>query len=273
MASPLIIAEAGLNHDGSVERAFELVEEAKHAGADAVKFQTFVPNLLMRPSDPDFDLLARLAMPFGSFMRIAVHAMDVGIEFMSTPGDLESLKFLVKECGIKRVKIGSDDLLNRPLVQAAYDTGLPVILSTGMATFDDIDEALIGAGTTGAVTLLHCVSLYPCPSDKVNLRAMETMRKRYGWDNIGYSDHTVGTLAPVAAAVLRATVIEKHIRLPNTKPIDDAVSISPSQFAAMVKEIRAVVPMLGDGVKLPCVEEFEALRKLRKGEDGLRGAA
>jgi sialic acid synthase SpsE len=141
-----------------------------------------------------------------------------------------------------------------------------------MATVDDIDEALRGADL---VTLLHCVSLYPCPLDQANLSAITTMREFYNWDGVevGYSDHTVGTLAPVIAAALGSMVIEKHIKLSGTNPVDNAVSVDPPKFAGMVKEIRAVTLALGDGVKHPSSAEFEVSRRLRKGADGLRGAA
>jgi len=271
--NPLIIAEGGISHGGSIERAFDLAEAAQSAGADIVKFQTYQTDKLLHRSDPDYDLLKKLELPFGAFKEISAYCGDLGIEFCSTPGDVECLDFLVRECGVKRIKIGSDDLTNKPFVSAAYATGLPIILSTGMATMEEINKALFGnfLMTNGSykVTLLHCVSLYPCPMELVNLRAMEQMRKAFNL-SIGYSDHTTTVDACVIAAALGASVIEKHMRLPDYDGVDSIISAHPSSFRWMVNKIKDVVSMLGDGRKEPSERERKASALLRKGPDGLR---
>ena len=271
---PLIIAEAGICHSGSVERAFDLVEAAKGAGAHIVKFQTYQTGKLLHRSDQNYDLLKELELPFDAFKRIAAHCDAIGIEFCSTPGDVECLDFLMHECGVKRIKIGSDDLTNMPLVSAAYETWLPVILSTGMATLEDVSRAVFGNSffpkAINEITLLHCVSLYPCPAELVNLRAMGTLRREFPGISIGYSDHTTGTDACVIAAALGASVVEKHICLLGYNGVDANVSAHPLPFRCMVEKIKEVVPMLGDGRKIPSERERQAAAMLRKGPDGLR---
>ena len=268
----IISAECGINHGGSIEHAFDLVEAAKSAGADIAKFQTYIVDRLLRRSDPDYDALAKHALPFAAFQKIKAHCDSVGIEFCSTPGDVDSLWFLVNECGVKRIKIGSDDLMNRELVGAALKTRLPVILSTGMATLGEVANALLPDALNhwnSLITLLHCVSLYPCPLELVNLRAMDTMREAFQRP-VGYSDHTGGIEAPVYAALRGACMVEKHLML-RGDCIDSAVSVMPHQFESMVWEIRDAAVVLGDGVKAPGERERAAIKRLRKGADGLRG--
>ncbi len=260
-----IVVEISGNHGGSLEHALDLVEAAKKAGADVAKFQTFVVDRLLRRSDPDYDVLARHALPYSAFVKIKEHCDAVGIEFCSTPGDVDSLWFLVNDCKVKRIKIGSDDLTNRALVGASYQTDLPVILSTGMADLRDIAAALPPAHD---VTLLHCVSLYPCPLELVNLRAMDTMRAILHRP-VGYSDHTGGIEAPVYAALRGACVVEKHLML-RGDCIDHAVSVMPHQFQSMVWEIEEMAAVLGDGVKAPGERELAMRARLRKGPDGKR---
>jgi N,N'-diacetyllegionaminate synthase len=268
--SVLIIAEAGVNHRGKLDLAFRLCDAAKEAGADIVKFQTYVPEKALAPGSR-YKELADLALSFDDTDAVACYCAKIGIEFCSTPDDLDSLKFLVDECGIKRVKIGSGSLLHRPLVEAAFATGLPVLLSTGMATNADIDDAFSGRGARDDMVLMHCVSLYPCPIEKANLSAMNEIRH---WFNlpIGWSDHTVSvTTVPCAAVVLGATVIEKHLTLePPDQGIDYACSLDPRQFATMVKAIRETELALGDGVKAPSPEEARMMPLLRKNEYGLQ---
>lgn len=258
-----IIAEAGINHGGSVTSAIALAKIAKDAGADVVKFQTYQINRLLHRSDPDWEKLALCQFSRENWHRIARYCYELGIEFMSTPGDVSSLQFLVEELGVKRIKIGSDDMTYWPLVDAAAATGLPLIISTGMASIEDL-IALRNHVDMDKVTLLHCVSLYPCPLDKANLKSMLGLRTFTSkW---GYSDHTdmlVGHTAALTAVALGAQVIEKHFCL-NIECIDWQVSLYPGDFAVLVQEIRKVEQALGDGVYQRSDEEMSVARRVRK---------
>lgn len=267
-----ICAEAGVAHIGSPGLAYKLIDAAKGAGADIVKFQTFDVDKLLRPESPDRWMLNQLCLPRNEFIGLARHAEGIGIEFMSTPGDVDSLKFLVEEVGVKRIKIGSDDLTYKPLVEAAYATRLPVILSTGLATWDEVVSALPSGSEYTDITLLHCVSCYPTRPEDANLTAILTMRERVGDDAIGYSDHTQGINACIAATALGAVMIEKHIMLdPRHRGPDHAVSIDPLAFKYLVASIREVETMLGNGLIEPCEAEKDNIARFRKDKDGLRG--
>lgn len=272
-----IVAELGLNHGGSLDRAFKLVEAAANAGADIAKFQTFIVEAVLRRTDPDYDRIVPLALPFSAFVEIKQCCDAHGIEFCSTPGDVDSLWFLVQECHVKRIKIGSDDLTNRELVRAAYKSGLPVVLSTGMATRAEVNGAVLPAKYDGRdITLLHCVSLYPCPDSLANLRAMDTLRQ-FGRP-VGYSDHCAGIDIAVFAAARGACMIEKHIMLDDhvkigaESPIDLAVSVGPGEFKFMAQLIRLAETAMGDGRKEPGPAEATLRERLRRGADGLRGS-
>jgi N-acetylneuraminate synthase/N,N'-diacetyllegionaminate synthase len=267
--SVLIVAEAGVNHRGKLDLAFQLCDEAKKAGADVVKFQTYVPEKSLARG-PRYDELAHLALSFDATKVIARYCAEIGIEFCSTPDDLDSLKFLVDECSVKRIKIGSGSLLYRPLVEAAFATGLPVLLSTGMATMGDVSRAFEVTRMHADSTLMHCVSLYPCPVDKANLRAIRELRM-FGLP-VGWSDHTTSVITvPCAAVALGATVIEKHLTLePPDQGIDYACSLNSRQFAAMVLAIRDTERALGDGIKAPSSEEAAMIPIIRKDECGLQ---
>lgn len=238
-----IIAEVGVNHNGSVDLAKHLLSVAKACGADAVKFQLFDAEKLGRPE------IKHLELSRDDMMNLYGRCNALGIEFMCTPFDVESLEFLVPL--LKRIKISSGCIGNVPLLEAARDSGLPVILSTGMSNEDDIARAL---DILGAATLLHCTSSYPCPLEDVNLRAMERLRC-FGYP-VGYSDHTDGILVPLAAVAMGATVLEKHLTLSrNMEGPDHFASIEPKRFAKMVFEIRSLEKALGDGVKRPMPSE------------------
>lgn len=262
-----IICEAGISHEGSLDKAKLLVDTVKAIGAKIVKFQTFQPNVLLRPTDPAKPILEKVALTFKEFAELSKHCERTEIEFMSTPGDVDSLKFLVNECGIKRIKIGSDDLTYKPLTDAAYSTGLPVILSTGMATLDEIQRALPDKPVN--LTLLHCVSLYPTPAHLVNLKAMDAL-KALGWP-VGYSDHTDHIAACVAAAARGAVIIEKHFKLAGYKGMDAEVSASPGTLRNLLIAVATIETMLGDGDKTPSPEEKTNRLLFRKGLDGYRG--
>lgn len=262
-----IIAEAGINHGGSLVSAMRLAEDARRAGADVVKFQTYQISKLLHRSDPSWDLLAGCQLPPEGWKKLARHCENLGIEFMSTPGDVDSLKFLVEELGVRRIKIGSDDMTYRPLVEAARDTGLPLIISTGMATREEIRIQLMEwlDWRTTDLTLMYCVSLYPCPFDRVNLRAMSELRRVA--ETVGYSDHTQGTVAAVAAVALGAEVIEKHIMLSGhdvPHAIDVDVSLTRFGFSEMVRDIRATEFLLGNEFLHRSSEELAMAKKVRK---------
>jgi sialic acid synthase SpsE len=267
MTKTFIIAEAGLNHMGYLSQAFALADAAWRVGADAVKFQTLIVDKVLRKSDPDYELIKKINLDFKDTTILKHYCDELGIEFMSTPGDVESLDFL-EDLDVKRIKIGSDDLTNEPLNSKARATQIPLLVSTGMATMDEIENILRWKSNT---TLMHCVSLYPAPLESLNLLAIRTMQSK-GY-NVGYSDHSIGVLAPVIAVAVGATVIEKHFRV-SDDCIDRVVSANTAQFTQMVSSIRSLEWMLGDGVKAPCKEELAIRDKLRKSpKDWLRGPA
>jgi sialic acid synthase SpsE len=271
----VVISECGVNHDGRLDKALFLCDAAKQSGADIVKFQTYLPEKCIRKGK-HYELLGRLALGWGAFQIIAKHCQDIGIEFCSTPDDIDSLKFLVNECGVKRIKIGSGSLLYRPLVDAAFDTGLPTLLSTGMATmtevFQVVQRQLCRSSSLTEIILMHCVSLYPCPDDLANVAAIKTISDRWiGTIPVGYSDHTIGNIAVMAAVALGATVIEKHFTLDERDDgPDHHMSADPVAFDIMVQMIRATEVVLGNGRKDPSPEELAMIPRIRKDADGFQ---
>lgn len=276
-----VIAEAGVNHNGSLARALEMVDAAADAGADAVKFQTFrAERLVTRDApkaayqaeadasgDTQYEMLARLELSAADHDALLARCRERGIEFMSAAFDIESLRFLAA-LGIQRVKVPSGELTNVPYLRAIAQLGLPVLLSTGMATLDEVGAALATLEKAGLgrarVTVLQCTTEYPTPPADVNLRAMLTMRDELGV-RVGYSDHTRGIEIPVAATALGAEVIEKHFTLDRTLPgPDHQASLEPGELAAMVSAVRAVEEALGDGVKRPSLTERENAAVARK---------
>jgi N,N'-diacetyllegionaminate synthase len=275
--SIIICAEAGLNHGGSLDEAKKLAIAAKSAGADIVKYQTYVPFELMRRDDPDYDLLSKLALPLAAFSKLAKFCDDIGIEFMTTVEELTSLKFVVEELGVKRIKLGSGDLTNSRLQFAVRQTKLLKIQSTGMGSFAEIDAAVAALGVED-LTLLHCVSCYPCKMDQANLAAINRIRahfqgKGFFHVKVGYSDHTAMSSVIACAAARGAQMIEAHIMLSNnsTVPVDEAVSYDIGAFRHMVNMVRNVEKMCGSGVVGPNDEEMKNIPKFRKGADGKRG--
>ncbi len=243
----LIIAEAGICHDGSVDKARKLIDAARAADADIVKFQFFSSQILWKD-----DRIKHLELRFDDFVKLHAHCQDVGIEFACTPFGVNEL--LLLQPLLKRVKIASGCITRQPLMRAAVECGLPLILSTGMSTPKEIDYALREAYMPDAkvshITLLHCTSAYPCPISEVNLNAMQNLAMVHGCDEVGYSDHTLGITIPIAAAAMGATVIEKHLTLDRTaEGPDHKASIEPNDFRVMVSAIRTVEEALGDGVK------------------------
>jgi len=262
-----IIAEIGVNHNGKIGLARRLIDEAVAAGANAVKFQTFDPRALEPPSGRR-DMLYKLRLSPQEHRDLKKQADELGLEFISTPFDIKSLAFLVNDVGVETIKIASGNLDNELLLTAAAKSGLNIILSTGMADMASICEGLTLAGPN--TTLLHCTSGYPTPLNEANVQAMAVMGETCGCP-VGLSDHTEGIVAPMVAASLGASVIEKHLTLDKAmKGPDHKASADPATFKAMVKAVRTVEVTLGDGVKrlMPSeVEMFkvaEVRRKWRK---------
>ena len=277
--SVYVIAEAGVNHNGKYELACRLSDAAKKAGADCVKFQTFVSEDIVSrfaqkaeyqkentdKHQSQLDMLKKLELSFGDFRRLSEHCQSIGIQFLSTPFDLSSIAFL-DTLDMPFWKIPSGEVTDLPYLIAMAKTGKPVVMSTGMCTMDEIRDAMdmLRANGTPNITLLHCNTEYPTPFEAVNLRAMLTMTDRFGVD-VGYSDHTMGTEVAVAAVAMGAAVIEKHFTLDRTMAgPDHKASLELDQFAAMVRSIRHIESALGSGSKEPSASEQKNITIVRK---------
>ncbi len=266
-----IIAEAGINHNGDLEQAKQLIRGARHTGADAVKFQTFRTDLLLSGHEKSrewkdfYALFNGLEFHPGQWREIAREAEKEGIIFLSTPFDEESLALLV-DLGMPAIKVASGDITYLSFLRHCAQFNLPMILSTGMSSLEEIKEAVreISAGGCRETALLHCTSLYPTPLSRVNLRAMDTLGIHFQLP-VGLSDHTEGRLTAVAAAARGAHIIEKHFTLSRDLPgPDHRLSLDPDEFALMVLEIRQVEKILGSGEKVPAAEEIEVRQKGRR---------
>lgn len=260
-----IIAEAGVNHNGSLEMAKVLVKTAKECGADIVKFQTMnVDGLVSKYAvmadyqrnnlgyeESQKEMLKKLALKKEDFYILADYCRQTGIQFLSTPFDIDSIHFL--DSLQDMWKIPSGEMTNYPYLAEIGRTGKEIILSTGMSTLVEVKAALnvLNGHGAGDITLLHCTTEYPAPPETVNLRAMVTMGNELHC-KVGYSDHTEGTEIPVAAAAMGACIIEKHFTLDRNMPgPDHKASLEPDELEAMIKAIRKVECSLGDGVKAP----------------------
>jgi N-acetylneuraminate synthase len=312
-----IIAEAGVNHNGDAEMARRLIDVAADAGADAVKFQTFKAGLLATATAPKADyqnvttgvgetqlaMLKRLELPAAWHRGLVDHCRDKGLDFLSTPFDHQSLAFLARDLGLRTLKMASGEITNGPLLLQAGQSGCDIILSTGMSTLQEVEDALAvlafgftdpqgtpnhqafraafasaagRAALSQKVVVLHCTTEYPAPTADTNLAAMATLSNAFGL-RTGLSDHTEGIAVPIAAAALGAHVIEKHFTLDRALPgPDHKASLEPGVLTAMIAGVRAVEAALGDGVKGPRPSEMKnmdiarkslvALRPLRAGE-------
>lgn len=264
-----VIAEAGISYIGKLDAALRMADEAKWAGADAFKIQTFIPHKLFKTPPAGMDSLI-LSQP--DTLRLVRHCEDIKIEFMSTPGELDSLKFLVEECNVKRIKIGSDDLTYRPLVEAAYKTGKPILLSTGMATLKEIEASLPHDGSFNSITLLHCMSMYPTPVEHANLNFIKQL-KFLGYP-VGYSDHTNVAVACYMAMAMGISIIEKHICPNGYAGVDAAVSMIPIEFRIFMANVHEYEKMLGPSLwenwGHPERPDRKNTKIFRKNEDGLR---
>lgn len=286
-----IIAEAGVNHNGSLELAKKLVDSAKDSGADCIKFQTFIAkNIASKNADKaeyqkqqinsdesQLEMLSKLELTFNEFVELNEYCNSKKIEFLSTAFDFESIDFL-KSLNMKKWKIPSGDITNLTYLIKIAKLNKPVILSTGMSTMDDIRKAIhvLRDNGSGEITVLHCTTEYPTPFEDVNLKAMETIYKEFDV-SVGYSDHTRGIEIPIAAAAMGATVIEKHFTLDrNMEGPDHKASLEPAELKAMVSAIRNVEKAIGTGEKKPAESEKKnmviarksiiAKQKINKGE-------
>lgn len=273
-----VIAEAGVNHDGDVETALRLIDAAVDAGADAVKFQTFVADSLVSASAPkaayqvettgsessQLEMLSRLELSADAFRRLRDHCLERGTIFLSTPFEDRSLDLLV-ELGVPALKVGSGEITNLPFLRRIAETGLPVVLSTGMSTLDEVRAACAALGAPDAeLAVLHCVSRYPAPPETINLRAMATLRRELSHP-VGLSDHTIGRDIGVAAVALGAVALEKHLTLDTSRAgPDHRASLDPPQLAEYVRAVRDVEAAMGDGTKRPAPGEAEVAAVARK---------
>lgn len=270
----LIIAEAGVNHNGQIELAKRLIAEAALAGADLVKFQSFITSKSISLKAPkaeyqkattaeresQYEMVKKLELTRADHEILIEECRRHKIGFFSTAFDEESFDML-RELGIEQVKIPSGELTNLPLIRYMTQFGMPVILSTGMANLGEIEatiEAIEKAGTPRSrITVLHCNTEYPTPMGDVNLRAMVNMKRALGVE-VGYSDHTHGIEIPIAAVALGARIIEKHFTLDRNLPgPDHKASLEPHQLKAMIEGIRNIEVALGDGIKRPSTSEFK----------------
>ena len=277
----LIIAEAGVNHDGDLDKAIAQVDCAVNAVVDVVKFQTFSAEDLATPSAPlapyqaqddlvdsnQYEMLKRLQLTEEALLQLSEYARIKRIEFLSTAFDIPSLH-LITRLDLKRIKVPSGEITNLPLLQAIGRLGMPVLLSTGMSTLEEVKSAVsvLGGGGTpqDQITALHCTSAYPAPKSEVNLLAMLTLRNSLGLE-IGYSDHTLGLEISLAAVALGARVIEKHVTISRDDPgPDHRASLEPHELRSMVEMIRNVEDGLGNAVKEPTIGEMKNREIVRK---------
>lgn len=275
----LIIAEAGVNHNGSLELARNLIDAAIDSGADAVKFQTFRAERVVskiaskaeyqrRVTDPgqnQYGMLKDLELTWNQHLTLRNYCRRRGILFLSTPHDAGSITTL-ERLNIPAFKVGSGDVTNLPYIRKMAGTGRPIILSTGMSTLGQVEEAVHAVWTEGhrKLILLHCVSSYPTNPKDCNLRSMETMRQAFRVP-VGFSDHTHGWDVAIAAVALGAQVIEKHLTVDKSLPgPDHQVSLNPVEFRLMVSALRRAESSLGDGVKRPMPAEMNTIEVARK---------
>ena len=289
----LIIAEAGVNHNGSLNRALKLVDIAKDCGADIVKFQTFIPHLVAskyskvaeyqksyhKENSSQLDLIKKFYLSFDDFIKIKKRCKKLKIEFLSTAFDNESLFFL-KSMNPLRYKIPSGEITNLPFIKSIAKLNKKIILSTGMSNVAEIKDALLVIKKNGLAlnktTLLKCTSAYPTPAKEVNLKAMLTLANIFKLP-VGLSDHSMGIEVSIAAAAMGATIIEKHFTIDRNLPgPDQKSSIEPNELQSLVKSIRNIELAMGDGLIKPTKSEIKninigrksiiALKDIKKGE-------
>lgn len=268
--SVYIIAEAGVNHNGRLDLALKLCDAAKEAGVDAVKFQTWKTENIVTKSaakaayqeentgseQSQYEMLKELELSYPEFEKINEYCKKIGIQFLSTPDEEESLEYLCS-LNLPFLKIGSGEVTNIPYLRKIGNKHQKVILSTGMSSLADVEKAyntLIESGAS-EVVLLHCTTNYPCPYDEVNLKAMQTLKAAFKCQ-VGYSDHTMGIEVPIAVVAMGAEIIEKHFTLDrNMEGPDHKASLEPQELKQMVRSIRNIEQAMGDGIKHPNASE------------------
>lgn len=274
-----IIAEAGVNHNGRLDLAIKLCDAAKEAGVDAVKFQTWKTELIISKNtemaeyqkknlgtdDSQYDMLKKLELSYDKFRIVKEHCDQIGIQFLSTADESESLDFLC-DLDMPFIKLGSGEITNIPYLRYCAKKNMPMIISTGMCNMADVANAYEVLTEAGAkdITVLHCTTNYPCPMDEVNLRAMLTIKDALKC-KVGYSDHTMGVEVPIAAVAMGAKVIEKHFTLDrNMEGPDHIASLEPAELKDMVLKIRNIENALGDGIKRPNASEQQISKVVLK---------
>lgn len=273
---PIIIAEIGVNHNGHMHLAKKLVKMAIEAGADAIKVQTFkayecaskfaeTAEYQKKEAKTQLELLECLELSYPHTADLKDYAESFGLVFISTPDGQESLDFIC-DIGTKVIKVASGELTNLPFLYQIGSKRRPVILSTGMGTMEEVEAAVNALKDAGApeIAIMHCTTSYPAPAEEANLRAICTLKERLGLQ-VGYSDHTLGCEASVAALALGATIFEKHITLDkNLNGPDHSASMEPEEFTAYVKALRTTTKMLGDGIKAPTSSELKNMPLVRR---------
>lgn len=271
-----VIAEAGVNHNGSAELAHRLIDITAELGADAVKFQTFDADAVVAAGTGTVayqkrttgktdqqEMLRALELAPTVWSELAAHCADLDLEFMSTAFDLNSLALLL-DIGVRRLKVPSGELTNLPFIRVVADAGLPMIISTGMGTMPETLAAVDAAAAAPERSVLHCVSAYPAPLHEANLLAIPKLRESTGC-NVGWSDHCIGTTAVIMAVALGATLVERHLTLDTSMDgPDHAASDDPDEFARYIEAIRTATRALGDGEKQPTPSEAETRRLARR---------
>jgi len=276
MKKTFIIAEAGVNHNGSIELAKKLIDVASEAGCDAVKFQTFKAESLVSKNaakaeyqkqttgnkETQLEMIKKLELSYDDFIELQKYCKNKGILFLSTPFDLESIDFL-DSINMPIFKIPSGEITNLPYLKKLASYKKKIILSTGMSTIDEIECALkVLEGCE--ISLLHCTTEYPCPYDEVNLKAMQTLKNKFNVE-VGYSDHTQGIEIAIAAVALGAGIIEKHFTLDKLmEGPDHKASLEPNELKQMVEAIKNIEKALGDGEKRPSPSEMKNIEIARK---------
>lgn len=279
MMSTYIIAEAGVNHNGDINLAHQLVEEAKKCGCNCVKFQTFRTEQLVtktaekaeyqvkntKNQDSQYDMLKKLELRMSDYKDLKQHCQEIGIDFLSTPFDETSVDML-EELGMDKYKLSSGDITNMPLLKYIANKGKQIILSTGMCVMEEVEEAVGWIEEEGNhnIILLHCTSNYPTPYRDVNMNAMLTLRNTFPYP-VGYSDHTQGIIIPIMAVAMGAVVIEKHFTLDkNMEGPDHKASLDVDELKEMVEAIRNIEDARGNGEKVPTSNEFDTRKAARK---------
>jgi N-acetylneuraminate synthase/N,N'-diacetyllegionaminate synthase len=274
-----IIAEAGVNHNGSRQTAHDLVDAAASAGADAVKFQTWITERICAqgakkaayqdaqcPEEADqFTMLKKLELPYEWHPELQKRASEKGLMFLSTPDEIQSAKFLC-ELGVPAIKIGSAELTNHLYLRQLASLGKPLILSTGMGTLEEVRAAVAVIRSVGQVpvAMLHCVSAYPAPDEEMNLRCLVSLRQAFKTP-IGLSDHTPGSVAAIVAVGVGMDILEKHLTLDKRAAgPDHSASADPTEFAELVRTVRKAERMLGDGIKAPAASEAGTRAAVRR---------